>query len=226
MPLPPALPVATWRLYRGEHPAHAHGFAQVLFGRQGRLELEVDGRAARVDEGSGLWVPAGAWHAYAAGRPARVWVVDAPDVAGAAKPRRFALPPGWSPPADVFDALDWAAGAPRRRAERPLDPQRLALAVDAALHEDWTVARMAAHYALSAPRFHARWRALTGAGPVAWLRARRLDRAATLLRAGRTLDAAALQTGYGTASALATALRREKGAGARSLRGGDAPASR
>lgn len=213
-------PVATLRHYLGAHEPHAHAHAQLLFGLAGRLELEVEGRAAWVDPGAGLIVPPGVRHAYEAARAAQVWVVDAPATPGLERVRRFALPAGWTPPVDVGSLIALAGGAPRLRARRRLDPARLEQALAGRLHEDWPNHRMAAFYALSLPRFHARWLALTGLAPQAWLRARRLDAAAVLLRSGRTLDAAALQVGYAGASALAFALRRERGLGARALRGG------
>lgn len=212
-------PVATLRHYLGAHEAHAHAHAQLLFGLAGRLELEVDGRAAWVDPGTGLIVPPGALHAYEAARAAQVWVVDAPAAPGLEQVRRFGLPVGWTPSMNAAALVALAGGAPRVRARRRLDPARLEQALVGRLHEDWPNHRMAALYALSPPRFHARWLALTGMAPQAWLRARRLDVAAALLRSGLTLDAAALQVGYAGASALAFALRRERGLGARALRG-------
>jgi AraC-like DNA-binding protein len=226
MPPPLLEPVATLRRYLGEHPAHAHEHVQLLFGLQGRLELEVAGRAAAVEPGAGLVVPPGALHAYDAAREARVWVIDAPADPALGRLRSFALPPGWRPPADALAALDalvLASAAPRLRARRRLDPLRLERALFGRLHEPWPTTRMAALYALSPPRFHARWLALTGLAPQAWLRARRLDSAAVWLKGGLTLEAAALQVGYASASALAFALRRERGLGARRLR---SPASR
>lgn len=211
-------PVATLRRYLGVHEAHAHEHAQLLFGLRGRLELEVDGRAACVDAGAGLVVPPGALHAYAAEREARVWVLDVPASRALARVRPFALPAGWVPPSDAMALLALATGAQSLRSRRRLDPARLELALSGRLHEDWTNARMAALYALSLPRFHARWLSLTGQAPQAWLRARRLDAAVALLRRGLTLEAAALQVGYAGASALAFALRRERGLGARALR--------
>lgn len=211
-------PVATLRRYLGAHAPHEHGHAQLLFGLQGRLELEVGGRAALVDPGAGLVVPPGVAHAYEARREARVWVLDAPAGPALDRVRRFALPAGWTPPSDAQALLALAGGAPHLRARRSLDPARLEQALVGRLHEDWPNGRLAAVYALSAPRFHARWLALTGLAPQAWLRRRRLDAAAALLRAGLTLDAAALQVGYASASALAFALRRERGQGVRAIR--------
>ena len=73
-PLPPHAP-AELRHYRGDHGAHAHGHAQLLFGLAGQLEVEVEGRLARVDAQTGLVVPAGARHASLARRGARVWEI-------------------------------------------------------------------------------------------------------------------------------------------------------
>lgn len=208
----------TLRRYLGEHGGHAHEHAQLLFGVAGRLELEVEGRALRVDAESGLIVPAGCVHAYEATAPASVWVLDVPDGDGLDRLRRFALPgatPRMRPDAEL---LNLARTAPRALAARPLDPAQLEAAVAGRLHEDWPVARLAAVYALSAVRFHARWLARTGRTPAVWLREQRLVQAERWLRAGRTLEVTALAVGYGSASALAQALRRRSGRGARDLR--------
>ena len=215
-------PVATLRRYLGTHAPHAHGHAQLLFGLHGRLELELDGRAARVDASTGLVVTPGMLHAYEAVREAHVWVLDAPAGPALDRVRRFALPAGWVPNGSKQGLLALAGVAPSVRARRSIEPSLLERALAGRLHEDWPNARMAAVFALSAPRFHARWLALTGLAPQAWLRQRRLNAAAALLRAGLTLEVAALQVGYRTASALAFALRRERGLGARQLRAGPA----
>jgi AraC-like DNA-binding protein len=78
---------------------------------------------------------------------------------------------------------------------------------------------MAAVVHLSVPRFHARFVELTGTTPAAYLRDKRLNAATRLIAThGFSLKAAAAQVGYGGASALAYALRRERGLGARLLR--------
>ena len=224
-PASPAAPTASLRRYSGDYAAHSHGFAQVLVGRAGRLELEVEGRGAVVDAASGVVIPAGARHAFAAGRGgARVLVVDAPDVPALARWRRFAAPWAWQQALaigcgdDPVALLDALAQAPASQARRALDLERLAREVDGALHQAWPTGRMAGLFGLSAARFHARHLALTGETPQDWLRRRRLDHASGLLRAGWSLEAAAAQAGYASASALAYALRRDRGVGARALR--------
>jgi AraC-like DNA-binding protein len=201
-----AHPVASVRRYAGEHQSHAHVHAQVLYALEGRMELEVAGRAAFVDTACGLVVPAGTAHGFLAPHAATDRV------------RRFAVPPGARHACDPAAHLALLLQAPRVLARRGLDLAALQAAVDAALHEDWPTARMARLFHLSAPRFHARLAELTGATPQAWLRARRLDMAAAALARGLPLEATALRTGYASASALAYALRRERGVGARALR--------
>lgn len=216
----PRHPLATLRRYRGEYAAHAHGFVQVLCAAEGRLQLEVEGRNFVVEPGRGLVVPPGAAHAYLADRDAAVWVVDTPPAAGLDRVRAFARA-GRVPTSAGFDAvacLDALVAAPRALARRRLDLGALDRTLESALHEDWTTARLAAACHFSVPRFHARLLEATGLTPQAYLRQRRLDRAGGLLAAGLTLDAAALQLGYRSGSALAFALRRERGLGARGLR--------
>lgn len=217
-----ARPVGSLRRYAGAYEAHEHAHAQVLLGLDGALELELAGRAAFVDAACGLVVPAGVSHRFLAAAGANVLVIDSPPRLGLERVRRFMLPAGWRDGGRPFDAeaaLEAIAGAPRVLARRRLDTARLDAALAAALHEPWTTARMAALQALSPQRFHARLVELTGLAPQAYLRRRRLDEAMRLLRAGLSLDAAALQVGYRTASALAHALRRDRGLGARDVRG-------
>lgn len=218
-------PTASLRRYVGDYAAHQHGHAQILVGQQGRLELEVEGRAAYVDTACGLVIPPGAAHASMATHPAQVLVVDAPADAAWHQPRRFVLPQGaalWHVLGDgqrVQNVLQAALQAPRWNTNRrDLDLRHLEQALDQALHAPWSTARMAALYCLSPQRFHARWLALTGLTPQLFLRQRRLAQAGRLLRAGQGLEAVALQVGYGSATALAFALRRDTGQGARRLR--------
>src|SRR5262245_17679185 len=128
----PLQPTAVLRAYDGEYAAHAHAYAQVLVGLSGRLELELDGRAAYVDAASALVVPAGVAHAYLADAPARVLVIDSPAGAGLERTRRFAPPAHWKTPGLRLDAEDMVselAAAPDVLQRRPIDLARIADAV-------------------------------------------------------------------------------------------------
>ncbi|MBF5005458.1 helix-turn-helix domain-containing protein [Diaphorobacter caeni] len=218
-------PVASIRQYSGEHTAHAHDHAQVLYALHGRMELEVAGRAAFVDTACGMVVPAGVEHGFLAAPGARLVVIDAPDSGSTGRTRRFSVPARLRgrPPALEADASAHLAAlldAPRVLSRRELDLQTVSLQVTSSLHEDWNTRRMAALVHLSPQRFHVRWQELTGRTPQQWLRDLRLDAAQTALARGESLENTALRLGYRSASALAFALRRDRNVGARDLRKG------
>jgi AraC-like DNA-binding protein len=203
------------RRYAGEYAAHAHAHAQVLLGLTGRLELEIGGRCTYVDPSCGVVIPPGVDHGFMAPLLARVLVVDAPQRTSLQRFKRFSLTPGITALAGQPDAaeriVDAATLGPSILARRGLDLASLLTALDDTLHQDWSTARMAALCALSPQRFHARVLELTGMTPQRLLRVRRLDRAGQLLQAGHSLESTALRVGYRSGSALAFALRRDRG---------------
>jgi AraC-like DNA-binding protein len=215
----PVLDPTLVRHYGSEGGRHAHEHAQILFGLDGTLQLEVEGRPAWVDATCGLVVPAGAMHAYRAERATRVLVLDCTPGPATDRLRRFALPPGWhAGPLDPETLLDALVGAPTLATRRRIDLDALAALVDADLAHPWTVAELAAACCLSPQRLRARFAEALGLAPLEFVRTRRLDRAVRLLRQGHALEAVALQVGYAGASALSAALRRERDTGARDLR--------
>lgn len=221
LPVSVTQPTASLRRYMGTYGAHAHDYVQVLVGLQGCLQLEVDGRSTYVDATCALVVPAGAAHGYLADAPAQVLVIDTPAGAELDRVRRFVPPAHWKKAGAHFDpvaAVHEMVGAPAVLQRRALNLSRLNACIDAQLHTAWPTARLAALCQLSPQRFHARFLELTGLAPGAYVRLRRLDSAERLLRTGMPLEAVALHVGYASASALAYALRRERGVGARAIR--------
>lgn len=217
--VPLALDSTLVRRYDREGGEHVHEHAQVLFGVDGALRVDVEGQSTWVDASCGLVVPAGAIHSYRAARTARVLVVDGLTGPAMQRVRRFALPQGWRTAELERDALlETLLGSSTLRSRRRIDLEALAERVDADLARPWTVADLAAACCLSPQRLRARFAEAPGLSPQAFVRVRRLDRAEQLLRRGFSLEAAAVQVGYGRASALSAALRRERDTGARELR--------
>lgn len=209
------------RRYYGEYAAHAHDYVQVMFALDGRLELEIAGKAAFSDASCGLIVPAGVAHAFCAERSVRMFVLDVQAHSRTVRPRSFAVTPalkrqfaGGDSQIDVAAFLD----APRIVKRRAMDISSLKHEIVGTLHESWPTARMARFFCLSTQRFHARFLELTGQTPQSYVRMLRLDCAMERVRHGHSLEAVAQEVGYCSASALAFALKRDRKVGARSLR--------
>ncbi|OEZ29245.1 helix-turn-helix domain-containing protein [Variovorax boronicumulans] len=219
---PPApAPRCSIRHYSGEYLGHDHDHAQIMYALDGRMELEIGGRAAFTDSSCGMVIPAGMAHTFMSPRGVRMVVIDTPDGTGVDRLRRFAVTAACRNGIDESNAalqLAKVLEAPAILARRSIDLARLDTALARALHEPWDTARMAALYFLSRQRFHARLLELTGLSPQAYLRTQRLDTAERLLRGGTPLEATAWRVGYRSASALGFALRRERQLGARALR--------
>jgi len=214
-------PTYSVRCYSGEYAGHDHDHAQIMFALDGRMELEIGGRAAFTDTSCGMIIPAGVAHAFMSPRGVRMVVIDTPDDAGVDRMRRFAVTAACRNDVDPSGAerhLAHVLEAPSILTRRSIDLARLDGAIGRALHEPWDTARMAALFFLSPQRFHARLLELTGLAPQAYLRMRRLDAAQRLLQGGVPLEATALRVGYSSASALGFALRRDRQLGARKLR--------
>lgn len=204
------------RGYHGDYVAHTHAYSQVLLGLTGCLELEVEGRRARVDGVTGLVVPAGTRHSYYSDECSQVYVINASEQHGLNAIRPFRQPQ-WDPTVDPVDILVRIGCSPRILQRRRMHPDTLSKVVIQSLNEAWPVARMASFFGFSVPQFHRRWKELTDETPQAWIRRIRLDEAQVLLRSERSLEVAAARVGYRSASALCFALRRDRGTSARQL---------
>lgn len=225
-------PTLNLRRYGASPGSHAHEHYQVLWGWDGALELDVEGRGVRMTAGLVAVIPPGARHDFWAARheraPARCFVLDTAESAleplagrvwstgpGLIHLLRYFDSRGAEPlPAAAIELLSaslWAAPAAARAlpsAGRHIDWVRLQAWVDTHLDAPLDVATLAAQVHLSPSQFAARCVAERGLPPLAWLRARRLVAARSLRNRGVPVAEVAARCGYRSPSALTAAMRR------------------
>lgn len=219
-------PTLTVRSYDTSPGSHAHDHFQILWGLDGRLELEVEGRSAVVPTGGGLVIAPGQRHDFEARGVSRCLVLDTADASWLAR-QRIAPPPA------AMDALahylatslahglavadhagpwliaqTWGTAEAARRARRAVDWGALTDWVRARLAGPLTAADLAARACLSESQFRARCQETLGCGPMQWVRQLRLQQARALRVSGLGVAEAARRSGYESASALTAALRR------------------
>jgi AraC-like DNA-binding protein/mannose-6-phosphate isomerase-like protein (cupin superfamily) len=216
------------RTYGPSPGSHAHDHFQVLWGLEGSLELEVEGKGARVGAGQGLVITPGDKHDFESLHGSRCLILDAPDL-------------GWSSRASLpqfakasnllaqyiaeaieqkipFDARQaaflftqsWGPTSQMTRVRRDIDWQGLSIWVNDHLSRHLNVGDLAEKACLSESQFRARCVEALGCSPIQWIRRLRLEQAQHLRLQGMSVAEVANQTGYDSPSALTAALRRLK----------------
>jgi len=217
------------RTYGASRGSHSHDHFQVLFGMEGVLELEVEGRPLQVTAGDAVLVAPGDRHDFESRTGSLCLVLDsrrslwtrcpsqprdASHVGALAGYLAQALSrqqpaAALHGPALLLEA--WSPVAAARRVQRPIDWHALAAWTQENLARPLTVADLAALVFLSPGQFAARCRQAQGVSPMEWLRLQRLERARQLRDGGMAVADAAQRTGYRSPSALTAALRRRTG---------------
>lgn len=219
------------RSYGEQWSADQHAFAQLVLPLSGEVELEIEGKGARLNPLKGAAVVARAWHSQhsavenhslivdvdqaAIGHPAWERLAEQPfaDISPAARKlvefMQLSITGRAAPPALLQGwlplLLDTLTLEPPRLQSRLSALQAHA---EANLALPWTTESMAQFARMSTSRLHALFQDELNTSPRAWLLSRRLARACELLRHGsQPIADIALSTGFGDQSALTRAMR-------------------
>lgn len=216
------------RTYGPSPGSHTHDHFQVLWGLEGSLELEVEGKGARVGAGQGLVITPGDKHDFESLHGSRCLILDSPDLGWSS---RECLPqfakvsnllthyiaeaieqkvPFDAGQAAFLLAQSWGPTSQMTRVRRDIDWQGVSLWVKDHLSRPLSVGDLAERACLSESQFRARCVEALGCSPMQWIRRLRLEQAQHLRRQGMSVAAVANQTGYDSPSALTAALRRLK----------------
>lgn len=219
-----------WSIRRyGPSPGgHAHEHFQVLWGLDGKLELEVEGKGAELSAGHGLVIAPNERHDFESLAGSRCLILDCSDIGWSARDRtpRFAkatdllarfvaeaieqqLPIDRENLAFLY-AQSWGPLPEARRVRRDVDWQGLTHWVTSRLSRPLTAADLAEKACLSESQFRSRCVEALGCSPMQWVRRLRLEEAKTLRSQGISVAEVAKRTGYDSPSALTAALQRLK----------------
>lgn len=227
----------SFRTYGADHPVHAHDHMQIVLPLKGELEIEVDGRGARLNAAQAAVVPPGAKHTQFATGDNLALVVDCPGdraESSALLSKIFRSIPVQTQRLLAFLELSNEEGDLSELTAEHAMPllldslgretptsatQRIRTLVAGNPFENWSVSRMASVAGMSVSSFHTAFRADVGESPARFAAKERLRMAVALLN-DRTLSVAeiALRCGYSDQTALTRAMKRELGVTPGSLR--------
>lgn len=213
----PELPASIERSYPLDCLSDTHDFHQLLVGLDGRVDVEIEGRAAAVAPGSVCVIPAAATHHYLG--------LDADN-----RCRVLDLPVGEPHLETLFDRIRFLRLAPEegrgldddallsRLTEAPpltgprLNMARLTRRVQADPAAAWNLARLAEASRLSERQLRRSLTSLTGLSPWQWLTRQRLVLAARLLTVtDASITDIALQCGFADGAQFSRHFRRWQG---------------
>lgn len=216
------------RSYGPAPGSHAHEHFQVLWGLAGNLELEVEGKGAKLGAGQGLVIAPGERHDFESLHGSRCLILDSPDLGWSSRERlpQFAKAsnllaryiaeaieqqiPFDAGQAAFLLAQSWGRMSKMPRVRRDIDWQELSYWVKAHLSQPLSVGILAERACLSESQFRARCVEALGCGPMQWIRRLRLEQAQRLRLQGMSVAEVANQSGYESPSALTAAMRRLK----------------
>lgn len=222
------------RSYPGEADAHAHPFHQVILALEGGLDMEIGGRAGRVEAARGALVPAGMRHAFAGVGRNRFILLDIGKASGVAPARLLARETPYFAVSRAVEHLLAYVGT--RSQDLARDADHVAPLLAAALADSAAEARapeavlratafMRRAYArpitcedaaraagISTAHLHALFKQWLGVSPGRSLSEIRLERAKErLARGGEPIVEIALGVGFSEQSAFTRAFRRRFG---------------
>lgn len=227
-----------FRTYQAVTERHDHAFWQVVLPVEGRLDIEIEGRAGQVAGAQGALIPPGHLHAFEARAANRFLVADVESLplgdrlAGAFSRRAFfAVSPAVRALVDyrsrvplegdaigpwcalLLAALGGAAEADAGLAEdagtEARAVRRARAYMEAHLADGITIAMLCRETGLAAHRLTRAFRRIEGESPYAWLTGLRVRRAEDLLRqSDLPLAEIAARTGFADQSAMTRHMRR------------------
>ena len=221
----------TWsiRSYGSSPGSHVHDHFQILWGLNGNLELEIDGKGTNLTAGGGMVIAPNERHDFASHSGSRCLVLDTPDTGWSARERvpQFAKATdllarfiseaidGQLPIDQHYGALllaqSWGALPVVQRFRREIDWATLTQWIEDRFDKPLTASDLAEQACLSESQFRARCVEELGCSPVQWARRLRLEQAQVLRSMHLSIAEVAKRTGYDSPSALTAAMRRERG---------------